>query len=230
MLGWPTGKDAMHATLELLLVLLAVSLAACADRTTLSARDSGTTTAGAGGATVSRDPGTPVTGGDASPEGAREVPPFIAGDATASFCSGDLARMVLNGLESYPVVTAKRIPFSCCFGGQFQFTTQTFAEPLVVTWQWFDTQSSGIPISVDLSNPSNEWKILVTAGCDPFGTSCTNTGDIYTSGLQGALVVTFNPTVAWDTNLCLHVEEPAGSSHPLIQSLDLYAPHVQVSY
>jgi hypothetical protein len=212
--------DAMHAKL---LVFLAASLAACADRTALRARDSGTT--GAGG-----DPGTPVAGGDASREGGREVPPFIVDGALASFCSGDVARMVLNGSASYPVVTGRRIPYSCCFGGQFQVTTETLAGPLLVTWQWSDTRSSSIPMSVDLSSSSNEWRIWVTAGCDPLGTSCTNAGDIYTSGLQGVLEVTFHASVAWDTNLCLHVQQPAGSSHPLIQSLALYAPHVQVSY
>jgi hypothetical protein len=61
------------------------------------------------------------------------------------------------------------------------------------------------------------------------GDSCSSGGDIYTSGLQGRLEVTFNPTVPWNASLCLHVEQPAGSSHPLIQSLDLYAPHLQVS-
>jgi len=199
----------------LLLAFLVGSLAACDNRTALNARDSGTTTAG--------------TDGDASPEGGRQFPPFVAGDASASFCSGDLARMVLNGGESYPVVTGKRIFFSCCFGGQFQVTTETFAEPLAVTWQWSDTQSSSIPMSVDLASLPAEWRVQVTAGCDPMGMSCSAGGDIYTSGLQGVLEVTFNPTVDWDTSLCLHVEQPAGSSHPLIQSLDLYAPHVQVN-
>jgi hypothetical protein len=200
----------------LLLALLVGSLAACDNRTALSARDSGTTTAGADG--------------DASTEGGRQFPPFVAGDASASFCSGDLARMVLNGSESYPVVTGKRIPFSCCFGGQFQVTTETFAESLMVSWQWADVESSSIPISVDLSSLPAEWRVLVSVGCDPMMSgSCSSGGDIYTSGLQGVLVVTFNPGFVWDTNLCLHVEQPAGSPHPLIHSLDLYAPHVQVT-
>ena len=226
----PTGKDAMHAKLELLLVFLALSLAACGSRTILSVRDSGTTTAGAGGESASREAGTPEVVGDACTEGGREVPPFVLDDASASFCSGDSARMVLNGSESSPVVTGRRRPASCCFVGQFHVATETFAEPLMVNWEWFDTLYSSIPISIDLSSPPDDWRISVTAGCDPFEVSCKMPSDLYTSGLQGVLEVTLHDTVAWDMSLCLHVEQPAGSSHPVIYALDLYAPHVQASF
>ena len=162
---------------------------------------------------------------DAPPEVAREVPPFVVDGALASFCSGDLAHMVLNGTESYPVVTGRQIPLSCCAAGQFVVTTQTFAEPLAVTWRVSGGAPSGNPAVVDLGSLPVGWSVRVAAGCDPLMSSCTTPGDVHEAGLEGVLEL-INLRYDYDMSLCLRLVEPAGSSHQLLHTLDLYAPHV----
>jgi hypothetical protein len=159
-----------------------------------------------------------------APEVSREVPPFVVDGALASYCSGDLAHMIVNGIESYPVVTGTMIPLDCCDAGLFSVTTQSFAEPITFRWQRY----SGIfqyPASVDLANPGSGWSLRLVAGCDPVLSSCTGSGDAYTTGLEGLLGIARSGSQL-DMSLCLHVEESAASPHPIIHTLDLYAPHV----
>jgi hypothetical protein len=93
-------------------------------------------------------------------------------------------------------------------------------------------------VTFDLANLPTGFVVRVAAGCDPKNTlctlpcdpkdtGCTNLGDGYNSGFTGVLAIA--PTSdGFDTSLCLHVEESAGSPHTIVHSLDLYAPHVQV--
>jgi hypothetical protein len=175
------------------------------------------------------DVGSPDAAGDVSPEAAREVPPFVVDGALASFCSGDLPRMVVNGIESNPAVTGKMIPYDCCDGGEFDVTTQTFSYPIVVPWRRMASAAFRYPASVDLASLPSDWSVRVVAGCDPIQSSCGGPGDGYTTGIEGVLEVDGGGS-QFDMSLCLHVVEPAGSSHPLIHTLDLYAPHVLATY
>lgn len=167
---------------------------------------------------------------DLPPEAAPEVPPLVVDGALASFCSGDTARMVLNGIESYPVVTGRQLPLSCCSSSQFIVTTQTFAEPLVVTWWVSGGLAPSNPVVLDLGSLPRGWSMWVVAGCDPLLTTCTTEGDdVYDSGFAGVLELT-GARADIDMSLCLHLVEPPGSSHPLIHTLELYAPHVLATY
>lgn len=168
----------------------------------------------------------------ASPDAVlREVAPDVAGDAIfssidgplAAFCSGDFPRMVVNGIESHPAVTGRMIPFSCCLAGEFVVVTQTFVYPIVVMWR-----NLGLPSTSDLANLPSGRTVQVSVGCDPISASCNPAPDSYTSGLQGVLQVS-RGTSGYDMSLCLHVEEPANSPHPIVHTLDLYAPHIQTN-
>jgi hypothetical protein len=168
----------------------------------------------------------------ASPDAVlREVALDVADDAIfssidgplAAFCSGDLPHMVVNGVESHPVVTGRMIPFSCCTAGEFVVVTQTFVYPIVVMWR-----NLGLPSTSDLASLPSSGTVQVSVGCDPIGASCYPAPDSYTSGLQGVLQLS-RATSGYDMSLCLHVEEPAGSPHPIVHTLDLYAPHVQAN-
>ena len=66
----------------------------------------------------------------------------------------------------------------------------------------------------------------IVIGCDTATASCYPPPDGYTSGLQGVLQVT-NSGGHYDMSLCLHVQEPADNPHPIVHTLDLYAPHVK---
>jgi hypothetical protein len=161
----------------------------------------------------------------------REVASDVTGDAIfssidgplAAFCSGDLPRMVVNGVESHPAVTGRMIPFSCCLAGEFVVVTQTFVYPIVVMWQ-----NLGLPSTSDLASLPSGRSVQVSVGCDPISASCSPAPDSYTSGLQGVLQLS-RATSGYDMSLCLHVEEPAGSPHPIVHTLDLYAPHIQTN-
>jgi hypothetical protein len=177
---------------------------------------------------------------DIPPEAARDVLPFAVDGPLASFCSGDSARMMVNGIESRPAVSGLYYLLSCCSAGAFIVATATFIEPIAVGWQDWGMAHTANPVTFDLANLPVGFTVRVVAGCDPQDTlctlpcdpkdtGCTNLGDGYDSGFAGVLAIARTPE-GYDTSLCLHVEEPAGSPHPIIHSLDLYAPHVLVSY
>lgn len=162
--------------------------------------------------------------------------PEVAGDALfssidgplAAFCSGDFSHMVVNGTDSHPGVSGRIIPYDCCDGGEFKIVTATFLYPITVSWQSQVGPASGYPATIDLSNPPKGWSVRVLIGCDTATASCNPPPDSYTSGLQGVLQVSRGGS-ALDMSLCLHVQEPAGSPHPIVHTLDLYAPHVKTN-
>jgi hypothetical protein len=169
-------------------------------------------------------------------EAAREVLPFTVDGRQASFCSGEAARMVLNGIESSPVVSATYYLLSCCSAGAIVVTTATFPDSIAVGWQDWAARLTGEPVTFDLANLPAGFGVRVVAGCDPRDmmctlpcdprdTGCKSLGDGYDSGYTGALAIS-PPISAWDMSVCLHVEETNGSPHSIIHSLDLYAPHV----
>jgi hypothetical protein len=183
------------------------------------------------GETGTRDTGLPDSALDVPPEAARDVQPFVVDGALASFCSGDVAHMIVNGIESYPVVTGREVLWSCCYAGAFTATTATFAEPIVVSWRTTATPEPAAPTFIDLSSPPTGWTIRVVAGCDrsPAEGGCETPGEAHESGFQGVLELVGDysqPDSMVDMSLCLHFVAPAGNPSPVLHSLDFYAPHV----
>jgi hypothetical protein len=155
-----------------------------------------------------------------------EVQPFVVDGALATFCSGDSARMKVNGTETDLTVTGVQIGYDCCNGAEFQITSKDFGLPIVFTWRQKLGRDVKLPDTIDLANPPDNWSYYLYAGCNPSDSSCSGPSDYYSSGFEGMLSVAYNDNYRFDMSLCLHVEEVAGSSHTRLHSLDLYAPHV----
>jgi hypothetical protein len=173
--------------------------------------------------------GQPDLAADRAADVAPESQPPVVDGGLASYCTGNLARMVLNGTEANPAVHGKNLPLSCCFANQLEVISATVGFPLTVIWHTMADGISATPLTLDLASLPQGWTVRVVAGCDPLLSSCTTPGDVYDSGLAGSLQVT-RLASGFDTTLCLHLVEPAGSSHPFIHTMDLYAPHVLATY
>jgi hypothetical protein len=133
--------------------------------------------------------------------------------------------MVVNDIESYPAVSGRALPLSCCLGGEFQAITETFAWPIAVTWRNTDFV---LPATLDLANLPRTWGVQVFVGC-PMAAPCSSPPDSYTSGLTGTLQVSGSIS-SYDMSLCLSLAESPSSPHPLVHTLKLYAPHVRAGY
>jgi hypothetical protein len=145
--------------------------------------------------------------------------------AMADFCSGDSPKMVVNGSASTPTVTGRIIPYNCCDGGEFVAIDQVFGHTIFVDWRAQVGPSATLPATIDLANPAQGWGVGVFVGCDVSTTRCYPAPDSYDMGFEGLLQVS-RGTGGYDMSVCLHLVEPAGSAHPLLHSLDFYAPHV----
>jgi hypothetical protein len=180
-------------------------------------------------------PGLDVAAQDSSgdvPAGATyEVGSVVVDGSLASFCSGDSAHMIVNGIESRPAVSAHQLCYECCLAGDFIAVTATFSVPIQFAWLGLGTSSQ----TVDLSKAPKGWEFSLVAGCDstissfecPLGTNtCATPGEVYRSGFQGTLELERTSDNNVNTSLCLHFEAPAGATNPTIRRLDLYAPHV----
>lgn len=143
----------------------------------------------------------------------------------AAFCTGDYPHMVVNGIESNPVARGRMLPLSCCDAGEIQLVTATFLYPIVVSWRAEAGPSGVLPATIDLANPPTGWTVRVIVGCESTLSTCNPVPDSYTAGLQGVLHVARGSS-RYDMSVCLHVQEPADSPHPIVHTLDLYAPHV----
>jgi hypothetical protein len=153
-----------------------------------------------------------------------------AGSLT-DFCTGAFARMVVNGIESGPSVHGTELPLDCCFAAEFTVMTATFAHFIVVLWRVPVGSSTTIPATFDLANPLPGWTVRVYVDCEPGQGNCNPAPDSYETGLQGTLHVGLGDSgTAFDMTLCLSVAEPAGVPHPIVHSLQLYAPHVITTY
>lgn len=173
----------------------------------------------------------------ASPDlGSSEAAPDLAGDAMfssidsvgASFCTGDLSHMVVNGIESHPAVTARTIALDCCDAGELALNTATFVYPIVVAWRAQVGATSQFPATVDLASLPTGWSIQVIAGCQSSMSSCNPPPDRYTAGLEGVLQVS-RASPGYNAGLCLHVQEPTASPHPIVHTLDLYVPQAKLN-
>jgi hypothetical protein len=168
--------------------------------------------------------------GDVAPglaDAANEVPSSLPDAGLIAFCGGPTSHMAVNGIESYPAVSGRAIPFNCCEGGEFQVITETFNWPITVIWRNTDFV---LPATLDLANLPKSWGVQVFVGCDPMNYLCTTPpADSYTSGLTGTLQVS-GKIAGYDMSLCLSVAESPDSPHPLVHSLDLYVPQVHAGY
>ncbi|HEY3352156.1 MAG TPA: hypothetical protein VGQ83_02825 [Polyangia bacterium] len=148
----------------------------------------------------------------------------------ADFCTGSFNHMVVNGIDSNPSVSGRPFPMDCCEAAELVVVTQTFAQIIIVSWRAQVGMPTALPATIDLANPPEGWGVQVLVGCDPAQGSCYPLPDSYTTGLTGTLQVARTGAGGYDMSLCLSVAEPAGSPHPLVHSLELYAPHVTAAY
>jgi len=130
--------------------------------------------------------------------------------------------MVVNGIESYPAVSGRMIPYDCCEGGEIRAITETFLWSITVTWRNTDFV---LPATLDLANLPKTWGVQVLVGCPSTPAPCISPPDSYTSGLSGTLQVS-GGIGSYDMSLCLSLAESPSSPHPLVHTLDLYMPHV----
>jgi hypothetical protein len=153
-------------------------------------------------------------------------------DSIAAFCSGYQARMVVNGIESNPVITGTALASTCYYdwsdchlGGQFVITTQTFTQVIVVTWKavfYPDTRYAAINLLQDLPEG---WSVRVDVGCDLTRLpDCNSALDSYTSDLQGWLEFNDYENQGVSMTICLEVGESSDSEHSILHSLRLHAP------
>ena len=184
----------------------------------------------AGGETAALDVAAQDSAGDVPAGATYEVEAPVVDGSLTSFCSGDSAHMIVNGIESRPAVSAHQLCYECCLAGDFIAVTATFTVPIQFAWRGL-----GGDQNVDLSNPPKQWQFSLVAGCDPTISSfecplgintCASPGEVYQSGFQGTLDVEGTGDNNVYTRLCLHFEAPASATNPIIRRLDLYAPHV----
>ena len=151
-----------------------------------------------------------------------------------AFCTGGFPHMVANGIESSsPAVNGAVIALNCCDAAEFVVVTQTVPMslvPIVVSWRAQVGSPPALPATIDLANPPVGWGIMVDVGCDPAQGTCNPSPDRYTTGFSGTLQVTRTSAGGYEMDLCLAVAEPDGTPHPLLHSLELYAPHISASY
>lgn len=176
----------------------------------------------------------------ARPDTGPDLPAFVVDGGLASFCSGPSPRTIVNGIESYPTVTAKQLCYSCCIAGTFAITTETFSVPIFVSWTL-----PGGPVregeiwTRDLAKLTGEYPLRITAGCDPTyqamlcrgsGEGCASVGEIHETGFTGVLQLVGIDNVTIDGSICLRFKEPGRDAGAALQSLDLYVPHAQLAY
>jgi hypothetical protein len=183
-----------------------------------------------GAETAALDVAAQDSSGDVPAGTTYEVEPPVVDGSLASFCSGDSAHMIVNGIESLPAMSAHQLCYECCLAGDFIAVTATFSVPIQFAWRGL-----GGDQVVDLSNAPKGWQFSLVAGCDPtissfecpLGTNtCATPGEVYQSGFRGTLEVERASDNNVHTSLCLHFEAPASATSPTIRRLDLYAPRV----
>jgi hypothetical protein len=157
----------------------------------------------------------------ATPKGPEAGRDATGDSGLASFCTGGASRMVLNGEQSSPAVTARVIPLDCCQGAEFQITAPTFYQPITIWWQ---AQSMTYK-TIDLASLPAGWQVSVATGCEST-MSCETPRDAYASGLLGSLAIMPGKRGTYDMSICVHLEEHPDAPHADIHTLDFYAPHI----
>jgi hypothetical protein len=146
----------------------------------------------------------------------------------ANFCKGDFSHMLFNGDDSTPGVSNKMLALDCCDAGEIVVVTATTIHMVYIAWRRESIAGLGIPATIDLANPPSGWSVQVFVDCDPLKASCSPPPDSYTTGLVGTLQISTGSS-GLVMSLCLHVEEPPSSPHPILHTLDLYAPNIRSS-
>jgi hypothetical protein len=143
----------------------------------------------------------------------------------AGFCTGDSPRMVVNGTAVTPTIKGDRIMMDSFEGGQFTITNADLDFPIGVSWR-MPSDSSSLPVTIDLANPPSAWQLMVAAGCNVNSAGCVGPMDYYRSGLVGWLAVARDSSGKFDMSVCVHVAESPGETKYWLHSLDFYAMHV----
>ena len=143
----------------------------------------------------------------------------------AAWCTGDVPRMVVNGVGLTPTVSAYPIVMDCCDGEGLVVTSDALTFPIGVSWLAEAGPSYTLPATIDLASPPQGWRIQVIAGCSVTSAGCVGPHDYYLTGLLGWLTVARDPSHGFDTSICVHVEEDPAAPAYLLHSLDLYVPH-----
>jgi hypothetical protein len=149
----------------------------------------------------------------------------VSDGSLASFCQGNLSQMVFNGSTSGPVVHNMMMVCDGCDAGRLEVITATLSHQIVITWRHESSPGTAYPASIGLANPPPGWEVQLIVDCDPTRGTCLAPPDSYTTGLSGTLKVSPGAS-GFILDLCLHVEEDAASPHPIVHSLDLYAPNI----
>jgi hypothetical protein len=150
-----------------------------------------------------------------------------------AFCTGSSNRMIAYGNESNPAVSGTVLPLNCCDAAELTVVTATVPVslvPIVVMWRAQVGSPTEVPATIDLASPPQGWGVEVYVGCDPAQGGCNPAPDSYATGLSGTLQVARTSAGGYDMSLCLIVAEAPGTPHPLLHSLQLYAPHVMAKY
>jgi hypothetical protein len=155
------------------------------------------------------------------------APPDVSVSADASaFCSDPTTpQLAVNGVvAASPAVMATANALNCCDSATIRVDTQQFSSPIFVTWRSPAGMSVGSP-TVDLANLPAGWMVSVVDGCDPLQPGCVPE-DRYDTGLTGSLTIARNAAGQLLMTTCLAVAETQSAPHPVVHSLQLWAPSV----
>lgn len=182
----------------------------------------------------------PSDGPDASVslDGATAADGASAGDAVGTadggccpaldagtFCTGDKPRLFVNGAEVAVMrATGKSVVLNCCDSAEVTVASSAFQALLNVVWR--APAGGGATGTLDLSKLPGGGSVELDLGCDPTQTTCgAGAEDRYTSGFRGTITHTTDASGQVAT-YCMAVDEPPGSPHPVLHSIQLYAPKV----
>ncbi len=173
-------------------------------------------------------PGGPAHDGGPEDAAPRDAPLFV--DAPTASCTGP-GSMTLNG-TSIPVAVSGRMVFlNCCEAGELVFDSLVPNAPrVVVMWRAQVGEPTAIPFTVDLAAPPSGVGVQVLSGCGDPPEYCPNPTDTLSTGLEGTLTVDGETGLGYVMTLCLHAEAPAGETHPVLRTLDLWAEEVVAPY
>ncbi len=142
-----------------------------------------------------------------------------------TMCAGDKPRLVVNGTDVPILQTAgKSIVMNCCDSAELSVASSGFQALLNLLWR--APAGAAGTATLDLSNLPPSASVELDLGCDPSKGPCgAGTEDRYTSGFQGTITHSIDPSGPVVT-YCVSVAETAGSPHPVLHSVQLYAPKV----
>jgi hypothetical protein len=151
-------------------------------------------------------------------------------DGGVPSCSGP-GSLTLNGAAVPVTVSGRMVFLNCCEAAEFVFDPAgTLGTRVVVMWRAQVGQPTAIPFSVDLADLPDGVGVQVLSGCGDPPEYCPNPTDTLSSGFQGTLTVTGETGLGYTMTLCMRADAPAGETHPVLRTLDLWAEDVVAPY